>query len=218
LIGARSRPRPSAPEDARPLRERLVWPERVVTAVHDTVPGFSPQPNLRPLIDDAAAQFLHDRVPSVASSVCSDGINIIIRPRQPRRRPLRLSGNALRVIVPGNAAGVQGGPRRTRKSRHRPTKTTRMHTSGSQRVPVPPGTGEPGNGLLEPAVNRVTNDADASSAPAVASAPVDVQRAVTPPPPCCERGTYTMCVHQEVLDFEPSDEDEPTLAELFSLE
>jgi hypothetical protein len=53
---------------------------------------------------------------------------------------------------------------------------------------------------------RPPGAAAAAPPPAVPDAPV---RAVTEP--CCERGTYTMCVHQDILDFEPPEEEEEPL-------
>lgn len=75
---------------------------------------------------------------------------------------------------------------------------------------------------MEPAVNRDSTQ-DAAAQPAVVvdapsssgGAAAASRPAAAPVTPCCHRGTYTMCVHQDVLDFEPSDEDEPTLAECF---
>jgi hypothetical protein len=47
--------------------------------------GDAPPADLRPPLGDAAASFIRQRLPSVASSVSSDGICIVIRPLEPGR-------------------------------------------------------------------------------------------------------------------------------------
>jgi hypothetical protein len=188
---------PAAPAHCR-LRERIVWPTRVVSAgpyyaVEPSVPAQPPPaPDLRPPITDDAASFLQAPLPSVISSVSSDGIRVVIRPRKPGRvvnvvgvRPV------VRVLL---TAGAGGSSTRPRKPCRRPNKSTRVHAHGTADLGVFASSGVSGDTAVEPDAHRQSaSPSPAGTAAAPSPAPGGAAAAYVEPPVCCERGHYGTC-------------------------